>query len=107
MKAEGVITTSTLNFVEFTSPTNGDRPTQKRDAVSCQVAKAPNSIGLGVYSSPGALEATITVTIAVQTPQNGFCSTMTSVAGAIAGAFGPVGADLAAIFGVVSASCSS
>ena len=107
MSAEGVITTSTLNFVEFTSPTNGDRPTQKRDAESCQVAKAPNSIGLGVYSSPGALEATITVTIAVQTPQNGFCSTMTSVAGAIAGAFGPVGADLAAIFGVVSASCSS
>lgn len=108
MRAKGVITTSTLNFVDFTRPTNGDRPPQKRDDDSCQVAKAPDYIGLGVYSSPnGPLEAFIQVTITLQRPENGFCAKISSITGAIAGAFGPVGADLAAIFGVVSASCSS
>lgn len=62
-----------------------------------------------MYLDSGALEATITVTIALQTQQSGFCNTMGStiaLTAAVAGAFGPVGAGFAAIFGVISAECS-
>lgn len=105
MSAKGVITTSTVKWFDDNRPTGGQRPPQKRDG-SCQVAKAPNFIGLGVYSSLNTLEATIGVSIALQTQQNGFCTTISSISGAIAGAFGPEGAGLAAIFGIISATCS-
>ncbi len=108
MSAKGVVTTSTVNFVDSNRPNSGERPPQKRDG-SCQIARAPTDIGLGVYLDSGALEATITVTIALQTQQSGFCNTMGStiaLTAAVAGAFGPVGAGFAAIFGVISAECS-
>ena len=107
MSAQGVITTSTVNYMVQTGPINKNG--MQTEGESCQVAQAPNFIGLGLYSSPNTLEATIAVSIAVQTPNNGFCATVgptSSFTGAIAGAFGPVGAGLASIFGVISAACS-
>lgn len=107
MSAKGVIDTSTITYQVSTGPTNKNGAQTK--GASCQVAKAPNSIGLVVFSSPNVMEAMITVSIAVQTPESGFCATVggpSGIAGAIAGVFGAPGAALAAIFGVVSASCS-
>lgn len=107
MSAQGVITTSTVNYMVETGPINKNG--MQTEGESCQVANAPNFIGLGVYSSPNNLEATIAVSIAVQTPDDGFCATVgptSSFTSAIAGAFGPVGAGIASIFGVISAACS-
>ena len=104
MSAKGVITTSEATYVANVGPNtiNGQQITTK----SCKVAKAPNYIGLGLYSGPDMLEANIGVSIALHTHQDGFCKMFTAIAGAIAGAFGPEGAGLAAIFGVVGATCS-
>ena len=104
MSAQGVITSSIVTYMVSIVPLTHDGALSKPE--SCQVAQAPNFIGFGVYSALNTLEATIEASIALQTQTNGFCTTMSSIAGAIAGAFGPVGADLAAIFGVVSATCS-
>ncbi|KAK0511185.1 hypothetical protein JMJ35_006737 [Cladonia borealis] len=112
MSAQGVITDSTVPFeTETDSHPTGTRPPQKRvdSDDSCTLAQAPNYIGLGVYFADDALMSTFDVTITLQEQTNGFCSKFSSIAaltGAIAGAFGPIGADLAAIFGSISASCS-
>ena len=107
MSGNGIVKTSTVNYIVTTGPITKNG--QQIENESCQVAKAPNFIGLGLYSSPTTLEATISVSITVQTPQNGFCATIGGPSGltaAIVGAFGPVGAGLAAIFGAISAACS-
>ena len=107
MSAPGVITYSVVNYMVTTGPINKNGP--QTEGESCIVANAPDFIGLGVYSSANTLEATIAVSIAVQTPDNGFCATVgpaSSFTGAISGAFGPVGAGIAAIFGIISAACT-
>ena len=103
MSAKGVITTSEATYVATIGPNtiNGQQITTK----SCQVAKAPNYIGLGVYSGPDTLEASIGISIALHTHQDGFCKMFTAIAGAIAGAFDPEGTPLAVIFGAVGATC--
>ena len=77
---------------------------------SCNVAKAPSFIALGVYSAENVLEASIQVTVTMVDPDPGFCGSevgdAAALTGAIAGAFGPAGAVIAAMFGVISASCS-
>ena len=107
ISAKGFITTSTVSYDVYTPGFAKDDGGAETTA-SCQVAKAPDFIGLSRYSSPSSLDAFITVSISIQTPQNGFCGTIgpaSSITGAVAGAFGPVGAGIAAIFGTVSAVC--
>ena len=108
MSAKGIITTSTVNYIVTTGPTNKNGP--QIEGKSCTVAKAPAFIGLGVYSAVNVLEATISVTAAVGTPGSGFCANgvaqTAALTGAIAGAFGPIGAGIGAIFGTISAACA-
>lgn len=108
MSASGVISRSTINYSVKTGPINKDGV--QIEGHSCSVATAPSFIGLGVYSAPNTLEATISVTAAVGTPSTGFCASggaqASTLTAAIAGAFGPVGAGVAAIFGSVSAFCT-
>ena len=62
-----------------------------------------------MYFADNALMSTFEITIILQEPTNGFCSKFSSTAaltGAIAGAFGPEGADIAANFGGLVASCN-
>ena len=77
---------------------------------SCNVARAPFFIALGIYSAENVLEASIQVTVTMVDPDSGFCASgvgdTAALTAAIAGAFGPVGAGIAALFGVISASCS-
>ena len=105
MSAHGVIKTTTEYYSVDVIPTTLHGLDTKD--VACQVAKAPNDIGLSVYSG-NYLEATIRVNIAlVPPPESGFCSTFSSIAGAIVSVFGTAGADLAAIFGIVGAACGA
>lgn len=108
MGASGVISTQTVSYAVSDGPINKNGIQQHGE--SCSVSTAPSFIGLGVYSAANTLEATISVTAAVGTPGSGFCGTgggsAAALAGSIAGAFGPVGAGIAAIFGVVSAFCT-
>ena len=107
MSAQGVITTQTANYLVVTGAI-GKNGGQSQGA-SCQIATAPTFIGLGVYLN-GLLQASFQVTASVGTPGSGFCAnglaSTSALTGAIAGALGPIGAGVAAIFGIISASCT-
>ena len=108
MSAQGITTTNTVNYILTTGPTNKNGP--QLAGRSCTVAAAPSFIGLGVYSAQNVLEATISVSASIGTPGSGFCASgvaqASALTGAIAGAFGPVGAGIGAVFGTISAACS-
>ena len=109
MSANGLVVENTANYFVNTGGDN-HASGQQSNAFSCSVATAPNFVGLGVYSAPNTLEATIAVSIAVTTPDPGFCgegvAQVSALSGAMVGAFGAAGAALGAIFGAVSAGCS-
>ena len=107
MSGKGIVETTKVDYgVDGAIGKDGIQIT----AESCNVAKAPSFITLGVYSSATTLEAHVSVTASIVKPESGFCASgvgdAAALTGAIAGAFGPVGAGLAAIFGVISATCA-
>ena len=106
MSGNGVVETTKMEY-GVAGPINKDG-IQITEG-SCNVAKAPSFIGLGVFSSANVLEAYLQVTVTMVKPDSGFCGgelgNAAALTGAIAGAFGPVGAGIAAIFGVISATC--
>ena len=106
MSAKGVIKETKVDYGGV-GQINKNGP--QIQAESCNVAQAPAFIGLNVYSG-NILEATISVTASITTPQSGFCSDggaqTAALTGAIVGAFGPVGAVAASLFGTVSAACA-
>lgn len=108
MSAKGVINTQTVNYFVTTGPINKNGGQTQGE--SCSFATAPAFIGLGVYSAQNVLEATISVSASIGTPGSGFCASgigqASALTGAIAGAFGPVGAGIGAVFGTISAACS-
>lgn len=108
MSANGLVDTQPVNYIVTTGPTNRNGP--QIAGRSCTVAKAPSFVGLGVYSAENVLEATISVSASIGTPGSGFCASgvaqASALTGAIAGAFGPVGAGIGAIFGTISAACA-
>ena len=105
MGAKDVITTSTVTYAVTDGAINKNGPQMHGE--DCTVATAPSYVGLGVYSAPNVLMATISAEISAVGSDggNGLCGTA-GIVGAIAGAFGPGGAVVGAIFGTVSASCS-
>lgn len=107
MSGNGVVETTNVDYGVY-GPINKNGIQTEEE--SCNVAKAPSFIGLDVYSAENVLEATISVTMTIVDPESGFCASGVGDAaastGAIAGAFGPVGAGIAAIFGVISATCA-
>ena len=113
MGVKGVINTQTANYgvLQGAIGKNGGQTA----GYSCQVATAPSFIGINVWNAPVApnsasLAATISVTATVGTPGSGFCgdgvAQTAALTGAVVGAFGPVGAGIAALFGTISATCS-
>ena len=106
MSASGVVNTTAMDYIVTTGPINKNGP--QIEGETCNVASAPSFIGLGVYSAQNVLEATITVTVDVQTPASGFCALApaSALSGAVVSAFGAPGAALGAIFGTVSAVCA-
>ena len=108
MSGKGIVHTTKVEYGVATGVINRDGIQLKDE--SCNVAKAPSFIGLGVFSAVNVLEATMQVTATMVDPEPGFCGSevgdVAALTGAIVGAFGAVGAALAAIFGVVSATCA-
>ena len=100
MGAKGVSTSSTATYLVIGFAKDGGSYQEH-----CTVATAPSYVGLGVYSAPNVLMATISAEISASGGGDGLCGGA-GIVGAIAGAFGPVGAAVGAIFGTVSASCS-
>ncbi|KAL8850439.1 MAG: hypothetical protein Q9221_004581 [Calogaya cf. arnoldii] len=113
MSTEGFVTKKDLRYITGFGPATKDG--QEIKSATCSVATAPAFIGVSVYTTlpNGKLlpEATVTVSIAVGTPETGFCAggtkDITAITAAAFSAFGPIGAGFAAIFGTISASCDA
>ena len=79
------------------------------EGATCSVAKAPAFVGLGVFSDEETMKANVAVGIAVGTPEGRFCTgevkNQAALTAAVSSAFGPVGAVIAVIFGVIAAAC--
>ena len=104
MSADGLVTRQDVTYISKIHPANLNGQVMEKG--TCSVAKAPTFIGLSVYAAEYTLSALISVTVDVKEPETGFCGGDALALGAsIAGAFGPVGAGLAAVLGSVSATC--
>lgn len=108
--AKGIIETKTTKYRTNEATSSGSHWGTSDSYKDCEISKAPQEVHITRFLN-GAMEGDIAVTVTVQPKKDGFCDSPAGQAAqlgsAVSSVFGAPGTALAAIFGVIQASCGN